>query len=59
LDITIRDLKQLENVEYLDYSGMRTKRDAKCGTRETKSRTAITKAAFNKKTFHKQTGLKV
>jgi hypothetical protein len=42
------DQKQLENVEYFNYLGSLITNDARC-TREIKSRTAVAKAAFNKK----------
>jgi hypothetical protein len=42
------DQKQPENVEYFNYFGSMITNDARC-TRETKSRIATTKAAFNKK----------
>jgi hypothetical protein len=42
------DQKQLENVEYFNYLGSMITNDARC-TRETKSRIAMAKAAFNKK----------
>jgi hypothetical protein len=42
------DLKQLENVEYLNYLGSMITNDATC-TREIKSRIAMAKAAFNNK----------
>jgi hypothetical protein len=41
------DQKQLENVEYFSYLGSMIMNDARC-TYEIKSRTAMTKAAFNK-----------
>jgi hypothetical protein len=44
------DQKQLENVEYLNYLGSTTTNDAICSC-EIKSRIAIAKAAFNKKTL--------
>ena len=40
--------KQLEYVEYFNYFGSMITNDARC-TREIKSKTAITKAAFNRK----------
>jgi hypothetical protein len=43
------DQKQLEYVECFNYLGSITKNDARC-TREIKSRIAMAKAAFNKKT---------
>jgi hypothetical protein len=51
--------KQPENVEYMNcLEGMITN-DAR-DTREIKSRTAMAKAAFNKKkNFHQQTGFKL
>jgi hypothetical protein len=42
------DKKQWENVEYFSYLGSMITQDARC-TREIKSSTAMTKAAFNKK----------
>jgi hypothetical protein len=42
------DQKELDNVEYFNYLGSITN-DARC-TREIKSRIAMAKAAFNKKT---------
>ena len=50
------DQKQLTNVKYLNYSGSMITNDAK-RTREIKSRIAMAKAAFNRKTYHQQTGL--
>ena len=44
------DQKQLENVEYFSYVGSAITNDARC-TREIKSRIAIRKATFNKKTL--------
>jgi hypothetical protein len=41
------DQKQLENMEYLNYSGSMITNDARC-TREIKSRIVMSKAAFNK-----------
>jgi hypothetical protein len=43
------DQKQLENVEYFNYLGSMITNDARC-TREIKSRIAMAKATFNKKT---------
>ena len=40
--------QKLENVEYFKYLGSTIMNDARC-TREIKSRTAMAKAAFNKK----------
>jgi hypothetical protein len=40
--------KQLEKVEYFNYLGSMITNDARC-THEIKSRTAMEKAAFNKK----------
>ena len=51
------DQKQVENVEYFNYLGSMITNDARC-TREIEYRIAMAKAAFNKKTFHQQTGLK-
>jgi hypothetical protein len=52
------DQKQLENVEYFNYLGSMITNAARC-TREIKSRIAVAKAAFNKKTlFTSKTGLK-
>jgi hypothetical protein len=51
------DQKQLENVEYCNYLGSMITNDARC-TREIEYRIVLAKAAFNKKTFHQQTGLK-
>ena len=50
--------KQLEYVEYFNYFGTLTTNDARC-TSETKSRIAMTKAAFNKKRtlFHQEVGI--
>jgi hypothetical protein len=42
------DQKQLENVEYFNYSGSMITSDARC-TREIKSRLAMAKPALNKK----------
>jgi hypothetical protein len=42
------DKKQLENMEYLNYLGSIITNDARC-TCEMKSKTAMVKAAFNKK----------
>jgi hypothetical protein len=42
--------KQLENVEYFKYLGSMISNDARC-TREIKSRFAVAKSAFNKKTL--------
>jgi hypothetical protein len=42
------DQNQLENVEYFNYLGSMITNYARC-TREIKSRTAMAKAAFNKK----------
>jgi hypothetical protein len=55
---TITDQTQLENVEYSNYFGNITN-DARC-THGIKSRTAMAKAAFNRKKtfFYQQTGLK-
>jgi hypothetical protein len=44
------DQKQLENVKYFKYLGSMTTNDSRC-TREIKSRIAMAKAAFNKKTL--------
>jgi hypothetical protein len=44
------DQKQLENVEYFSYLGNIITNDARC-THEMKSRIAMAKAAFNKKTL--------
>jgi len=44
------DQKQWENVEYLNYMGGLITNDARC-THEIKSRIAMAKAAFNKKTL--------
>jgi hypothetical protein len=44
------DQKQLEYVEYLNYMGSMIKNDAKCA-RESKSRIAVAKGTFNKKTL--------
>jgi hypothetical protein len=43
------DQKQLENVEYFNYLGSMITNDARC-TLEIKSRIAMAKAVFNKKT---------
>jgi hypothetical protein len=51
------DQKQPENKEYFNYLGSMVTNDARC-TSAIKSRIAMAKAAFNKKTFHQQTGLK-
>jgi hypothetical protein len=51
------DQKQRGNVEYLKYFGNIITNDARC-TREIKSVIAMAKAAFSKKTFHQQIGLK-
>jgi hypothetical protein len=42
------DQKQLENMEYFNYSGSMITNDAMC-TREIKSKIAMAKAVFNKK----------
>jgi hypothetical protein len=42
------DQKQLENMEYLNYSGSMITNDARC-TREIKSRIATAKVAFSRK----------
>jgi hypothetical protein len=42
--------KQLENVEYFNYLGSMITSDARCCTREIKSRIAMAKTSFNKKT---------
>jgi hypothetical protein len=47
---TVIDQKQLENVDYCNYLGSTITNDARC-TREIKSRIAMAKAAFNKKTL--------
>jgi hypothetical protein len=44
------DQKQLENVEYFSYLGSMLTNDAMC-TREIKSRIAMAKASFDKKTL--------
>jgi hypothetical protein len=44
------DQKQLKNVEYFNYLGSMITNDARC-IREIKSRNAMAKAAFNKKTL--------
>jgi hypothetical protein len=44
------DQKQLENVEYFNYLDSMITNDTRC-TREIKSRIAMAKAAFNKKTL--------
>jgi hypothetical protein len=44
----LNQLRHGENVEYLNYLGSMITNDARC-TREIKSRTAMAKAAFNKK----------
>jgi hypothetical protein len=44
------DQKQLENVEYFNYLGRMLTNDARC-TSEIKSKIAMAKAAFNKKTL--------
>jgi ribosomal protein RSM22 (predicted rRNA methylase) len=51
------DRKQPKNVRYFKYLGSMITTDARC-THEIKSRTATATAAFNKKTFHQQIGLK-
>jgi hypothetical protein len=52
------DQKQPEKVEYFTYLDSMITKDARC-TRKIKSRTAMAKAAFNrKKTLHKQTECK-
>jgi len=51
------DQKQLENVECFEYLGSMLTNDGRC-TCEIKCRTAMTKAAFNKKkTFYQQIGI--
>jgi len=52
------DQKQLENVECLKYLGSILTNDGRC-TCEIISRIAMTKSAFNKKTFYQQIGLKL
>jgi len=49
--------KQMQNVEYCSYLGSMVTDDVRC-THEIKSRIAIAKAAFNKKTVHQQMVLK-
>jgi hypothetical protein len=44
------DQKQLQNVEYFNYLGSMITNDARC-TREIKSKIAMAKAAFNKRTL--------
>jgi hypothetical protein len=44
------DQNQLENVEYFNYLGSMITNEARC-TREIKSRIAMAKAEFNKKTL--------
>jgi hypothetical protein len=44
------DQKQLENVEYFNYLSNMIRNDARC-THEIKSRIAMAKAAFNKRTL--------
>jgi hypothetical protein len=44
------DPKRPENVEYLNYKGSVITNDARC-TRKIKSRIAMAKAAFNKRTL--------
>jgi hypothetical protein len=51
------DQKQPENVECFNCLGSMITNDARC-TCEIKTGTAIAKAAFNKKNFHQQIGLK-
>ena len=52
------DQKQLENVECFKYLGSMLTNDGRC-TREIKSRIAMAKAAFTKKTtLYQQIGLK-
>jgi glycyl-tRNA synthetase beta subunit len=51
------DQKQLENVQYFNYLGSITTNYTRC-TRKIKYITAMAKAAFKKKTFHQQIGLK-
>jgi hypothetical protein len=56
--VTIRiEQKQLENGEYFRCLGSIVTNYTSCA-REIKSRIAMAKAAFNKKTFHQQMGLK-
>jgi hypothetical protein len=49
------DKRQPENVEYFNYFGSMI--NAARSTEEIKSRIGTAKAAFNKKTFHKQINL--
>ena len=51
------DQKQLENVERFKYLGSMLTNDGRC-TCEIKSRIAMAKAAFNKKSFYQHIGLK-
>jgi hypothetical protein len=50
------DQRQVGDVECFNYLGFMIN-DRRC-TREIKSKIAMEKAAFNKKTFHRQIGLK-
>jgi len=50
--------KHLENVEYFSCLSCMIIKGARC-KREIKSRIALAKAAFNKKTFHQQIGFKL
>ena len=56
LQITIQQ-KQLKNVKVFNYLGSIIINDAR-STREIKSKIAVAKAAFNRKTFHRQIGRK-
>ena len=51
------DHRQLKNVEYFNYFNSMIINDTR-STCEIKSRTAIEKVTFNKKTFHQQIGLR-
>ena len=51
------DQKQLENMECFKYLGSILTNDGRCMC-EIKSRIAMAKAAFNKKTLYQQIGLK-
>jgi hypothetical protein len=54
--VKIINQKQLENVQCFKCWGCLITNDVRC---EIKSQTAMAKAAFSKKTVHRQTGLKI
>jgi len=55
--VPVSRLKKLENVEYFNNLGSLVTSAARC-THEIKSRIAMAKAAFNRKTFQEQLRLK-